>query len=773
MHLLEKELFSKNNQKSTNFMKKIIAPAIALLLMTGYGFSQEYNADETSKNAHYNTSKFKQLKEEFMTPNKQHTASGAPGHEYTQQQVDYVMNLKLDDANQRLYGESSITYHNNSKDDLEYLWVQLDQNVRAADSKNRDAQSERVRARFTAEQFSKSYLEEKFQGGFNIDYVTDSQNQPVDFFVNETMMRVNLEKPLKSGETYEFNIKWWYNINNYRTQRGRSGWETLADGNRAYAIAQFFPRLCVYNNVEGWQNMQFTGRSEFALEFGDYNVSITTPADFVLNGTGVLQNPSEVLTKDQYQRYLKAQETYSDPIYIVTEEDTNRPTKNSKATKTWKLYAENVRDFAFATSKNYMWDGMAVDINGKKVMAYSLFPVEGKKLWEEHSTRVVANTLEVYSKHTFDYPYPHATSVNVQMGMEYPMICFNFGRSDENGNYSERTKRGMISVITHEVGHNYFPMIVNSDERQWTWMDEGIDSFVQILALNKYDPEMFPLSRYPKNIVSYMKGDQSRLSPIMSQGDNIFNFGSNAYAKPAAGLFILRQTIMGPELFDRAFKTYSQRWMFKHPTPEDFFRSMEDASAMDLDWFWRGWFYTTGNNDIGVKGVKKYYVSDKPTAEAKKTMERYGATAADLPPSLYLVSEDSEEFSEDLTSKKPEDYQLLSDYLDSNFSSKDRAKIKAPKYFYEIIFEKPGDLVMPIIVEIEYEDGSKERKKYPAQIWRKNDREVTKVFPTSKAIKKIMVDPDEQTADVDMTNNSWPQKQENKFEQFKKNQIKG
>lgn len=754
-------------------MKKLMTTALVLFFFTGTTFSQEYNADKTSQKAHYNVSKFKQLKEELQPPNKQHTASGAPGHEYTQQQVDYDMKLVLDDENQRLYGDEKITYHNNSKDVLDYLWVQLDQNMRAPNSKTPDIRSERTRTRMTPEQYSNYYLEDKFQGGFVIEHVTDNNGTPVDYFINQTMMRINLEEPLKAGEKFVFNIKWWYNINNYRLQGGRSGWEKLSNGNRAYAIAQFFPRLAVYNNVEGWQNMQFWGRSEFALEFGNYTVSITTPKDFILNGTGVIENPSEVLSKDQYQRYLKAQNTYDNPLYIVTPEDVSGNKKSSKETKTWKLYAENVRDFAFAASKNYMWDGMAVDIGGKKVMAYSLFPMEGKTLWEEHSTRVVANTLEVYSAHTFDYPYPQATSVNVQMGMEYPMICFNFGRADENGNYSERTKRGMISVITHEVGHNYFPMIVNSDERQWTWMDEGIDSFVQILALAKYDPELFPMSRYPKNIVRYMKGDQSQLSPIMSQGDNIYNFGSNAYAKPAAGLFILRQTIMGPELFDHAFKTYSQRWMFKHPTPEDFFRSMEDASAMDLDWFWRGWFFTTGNNDIGVKEVKKYLVTDKPTTEAIKATERYGGSAANLPPSLYLVAEDSEDFSDELNSKNPEDYDVLDNYLNSKFTSDERKKLAPPKYFYEVKFEKPGDLVMPLIVEIEYEDGSKERKQYPAQIWNKNDREVTKVYATNKAIKKVMVDPDEQTADVDMTNNSWPKQQENQFEKFKKNQIKG
>ncbi len=755
-------------------MRNLLLIAFSILISSTNIFAQEVKLEKERQKGHYNINKFRQLKQELPTPNKQHTASGAPGYEYTQQQVDYDMELRLDDENHRIYGDETITYHNNSKDMLDYLWVQLDQNVRAADSKTKDINPDRSRSSYTPSQFSKSFMEKSFDRGFNIEYVKDASRNDINYTINQTMMRINLPKPLAAGETFVFDIKWWYNVNNYRKERGRSGFEIFENGTTAYAIAQFFPRLCVYNNVEGWQNMQFRGSSEFALEFGNYNVSITTPKDFVLNGTGVIQNPKEVLTKKQYKRYQEAQNSFDNPMYIVTPEEALETAKGkTDKTKIWKLYAENVRDFAFATSKSYMWDAMAVKLNNKKVMAYSLFPKEGGALWEEHSTRVVANTLKVYSKHTIDYPYPQATSVNVQMGMEYPMICFNFGRADKNGKFSERTKRGMISVITHEVGHNFFPMIINSDERQWTWMDEGLDSFVEILAEYEYDSEMFPMGGQPKRITNYMRGDQSRLSPIMSQGDNVFSFGANAYAKPAAGLFILRQTIMGPELFDQALKTYSKRWAFKHPTPADFFRSMEDASAMDLDWFWRGWFYTTGNNDIGIKEVKKYYITDKPTAQAEKLAKRYGTTVDKLPPALYLVSEDSKEFTSDLRNKKAEDYSVLNDYISENFSLEEKNTLKAPKYFYELKFEKPGDLVMPIIVEFEYEDGTKERKQFPAQIWRKNDNEVTKIFPTSKAIINITIDPDEQTADVDTSNNSWPKKTETEFDKFKKSKVKG
>lgn len=646
--------------------------------------------------------------------------------------------------------------------------------MRAADSKSPDIQGNGPEVFYSPKKFSDSFIA-SFDGGFKIDYVKNIDNSDISYVINHTMMRINLEKPLLSSESYIFKIKWWYNINNHATQGGRSGFEDFPeDGNNSYVIAQFFPRLCVYNNVEGWQNKQFWGRSEFALEFGDYEVSITTPADHILGATGILQNEKEVLTKTQQKRLELARNSFDNPVVIVTQKEAILSEQNkSKETKTWKFFAENVRDYAFATSRKFIWDAMAVDINGKNVMAYSYYPKEANPLYGDHSTRAVAQALKTYSKYTFDYPYHKAISVDGQMAMEYPQISFNRESPNSDGTYNDRTKYRMVAVVIHEVGHNFFPMIVNSDERQWTWMDEGLNSFVQLFAMTDYD-EGFPLSRgIPKNIVPYMKGDQSKLSPIMAQGDDLFEFGNNAYAKPATALWILRNTIMGPKLFDHAFKTYAKRWMFKHPTPADFFRTMEDASAMDLDWFWRGWFYTTGANDIGIKEVKKYYLTDKPTKEAQKLAARYGLTANQLSPYLYLVSESSDEFSEDIKSKKPKDFKLLNDFINSEFSSDEKENLVIPKYFYEIVFEKPGDLVMPIIVEFEFEDGTKERKQYPAEIWRKNDTRVTTVFPSSKTIKNITIDPDEETADIDKSNNSWPKNKKNEFDEFKTKLIKG
>jgi hypothetical protein len=589
------------------------------------------------------------------------------------------------------------------------------------------------------------------------------------------MMRIDLDTPLQPGATFSFNIKWWYNINNYLIDRDRSGYEHFPkDGNNLYIIAQFFPRMAVYNDVDGWQHMQFWGRGEFTLPFGNYEVSITTPADHILDGTGVLQNPKEVFTATEYQRYTDAFTSFDKPKIIVTQvEATEREKHFSDKTKTWKFKAENVRDFAFSSSRKFIYDMQAVKIGVKTVMAVSLYPKEGNPLWEEYSTKVVAHTLKSYSNRLFDYPYNKAISVNAdQQGMEYPMICWNFGRPKEDGTYTPQTRNGMIGVIIHEVGHNWFPMIVNSDERQWTWMDEGLNTFTQLIAQEEFETN-FPSRGYPKNIVDYMSGDQNYMSPIMTQSESIFNFSNNAYAKPAAGLYILREIVMGKELFDHAFKTYANRWKFKHPTPEDFFRTMEDASAVDLDWFWRGWFYTTDVNDIGIKSVKKYYVTDKPTKRAQNTARNYRTNITEFPKMVYLVAEDSDDFSEDMKDVKnpTKDIQLLSDYLDKNFSKEEMASLKNPQYFYEIKFNKPGGLVMPIVVDYIFEDGSKISQQYPAEIWRLNDQEVIKLFPSEKALKEIIIDPLEKTADVNKENNFWPQKEVvSKLQEFKKQQ---
>jgi len=751
------------------------------LLFSSFAIAQEVES-EAPVSGHSNENKFRQLYEEFSTPNMYRAASGAPGNAYYQQRADYDMKIELDDKNQKLYGQEIITYFNNSPDDLEYLWVQLDQNVRKKDSPSLERNGSGVQPYDYPSSFVNNYLNDPFDGGFNIEYVRDHKGNPMPYVINQTMMRVNLSRPLKSGSKISFSIKWWYNINDHVNGRGRSGYEFFPkDGNRAYVIAQFFPRMAVYNDVEGWQNHQFWGNGEFALPFGNYNVEITVPSDHILDATGKLQNRKEVFSQTMLNRYEKAKKSYDKPVLIVTQEEAEAAEKNfSNQKKTWEFYAENVRDFGFATSRKFIWDMMAVKIGNSDVMAVSMYPKEGNPLWEEWSTLAVAGALKTYSKHTFDYPYHKAISVHAKnQGMEYPMICWNYGRPNEDGTYSDRVKFGMISVIIHEVGHNFFPMIVNSDERQWGWMDEGLDTFGQYLAeqeFGKTHPKAIEgLDKYPSRrgepskIVPYMSGDQSFISPIMSNPENVYQLGPNAYGKPATALNILRETVMGKELFDHAFKTYSQRWMFKHPTPEDFFRTMEDASAVDLDWFWRGWFYTTDFVDIGVKEVKKYYVSPKPNKELRTIMENRGLTEADLPPLVYMVEEGSEDYDESLKEGDLiENSTTLKEYVMDNLSPEERSQLKTPKYFYEVVFDKPGGLVMPLIVEYSYADGTNELVKYPVQVWRKNDAEVKKVIATDKEIVGITVDPNQETADIDTSNNSWPKKiAKSDFDSFK------
>jgi len=740
-------------------MKKIILFFILPVAL----FAQEKTTTATPKQtAKYEANKFNQMYDLLATPNMFRTASGAPGPAYYQQQADYKIDIELDDKKAKLSGSETITYYNNSPDSLEYLWIQLDQNQAAKDSESPLSESEKMNRTFPASKFADKFLKKGLDRGFNIEYVKDAKGNAMSYTVNQTMMRITLASPMKPNSKMSFSIKWWYNINDYQKDGGRSGYELFEkEGNRLYVIAQFYPRMAVYNDVEGWQNMQFWGSGEFALPFGDFDVNITVPADHVMEATGELMNRSEVFTPEQVKRYELAQKSFDKPVVIVTQAEAEASEKGfSDKKKTWKFSAKNVRDFGIATSRKFIYDAMAVQLSDKVVMAASVYPKEANPLWGETSTITVAHTLKSYSSHTFDYPYPKAVSVSAEdQGMEYPMICWNFGRPDANGVTSEQIKNGMMGVVIHEVGHNFFPMIVNSDERQWTWMDEGLNSFMEFMAEQELGTN-FPSRRGPaKNIVPYMSGDQKFLEPIMSNSESIIQFGNNAYGKPATGLNILRETIMGRELFDYAFKVYANRWKFKHPTPEDFFRTMEDASAVDLDWFFRGWFYTTDFVDIGINDVKQYYVSETPTVALKDAKVRRGRFGVDKGPFVYLVEESNSELkSNQKKALKIEDVKLLSDYV-STLTAEEKGTLKSPKYFYEVEFNKPGGMLMPILVEITYEDGTLDNFKYPAQIWRKSNDTAKKVYATEKAIKKIQIDPKLETADIDVTNNTWPKEE--------------
>ncbi|WP_258100129.1 M1 family metallopeptidase [Marinoscillum pacificum] len=705
--------------------------------------------------------KFEQLGPMLPTPNTYRTASGAPGKDYWQMQADYKMAVTLDDSKQQITGKETITYYNNSPDPLDYLWVQLDQNMRADDSDTPLANARKYRDTLNVKDYYGLANSPGFEGGFNVHYVK-SAGADLKYKINKTMMRVDLTKTLQPGEKVSFDIEWDYFINDRMTDGGRSGLEYFPEeDNYLYTIAQFFPRMAVYSDNEGWQNKQFLGSGEFALSFGSYEVAITVPSDFVIGSTGTLQNPKDVLTKEQQKRLAQAKKSFDKPVFIVTEEEAiaNEKTKDS-GTKTWVFQADSIRDFAFAASRKFIWDAMAVDINGKTPLAMSYYPKEGNPLWEEYSTRVVAQTLETYSKYTIDYPYSKAISVHTaSIGMEYPMICFNYGRPNEDGTYSDRTKYGMIGVIIHEVGHNFFPMIINSDERQWTWMDEGLNTFVQYLTEKDFEVtfnEPFPSRRGPADkIVPYMSGERGLFRPIMTNSEQILQFGNNAYAKPATALNVLREVVMGPELFDYAFKKYAERWAFKNPSPADFFRTMEDASAVDLDWFWRGWFYSTDAVDVNVANVEWYRM-----ASEDNQLESKIKNSKDLSNSTSQINQ----------TPKPLGFEDVK-YRGEFKNTLDEESLKAEmsdKNFYKVTFKNEGGLVTPLLIEWTYDDGSKEFEKLPAEIWRKNEQEVTKMFIKDKKVVSVSYDPFKETADVNEEDNVFPRVDEpSRFEKFK------
>ena len=731
--------------------------------------------------------KFRQLEEILPTPNDYRTASGAPGARYWQQRVDYSIDVSLDEPTNRINGSETITYHNQSPDTLKYLWLQLDANLFRPDS---DSNLTSTRSfsppgggEITPEQVKRTVAREKFDGGVTIEAVTDAQGAPLPHTIVKTMMRVDLPQPLKPGEQFVFGVKWNYEVNNARLVGGRTGYETFDDGNKVYVIAQWFPRLAAYSDATGWQHKQYLGSGEFTLELGDYDVRITVPEDHILGATGVLQNPEEVLTEEQRNRLEEAMSSYT-PIYVVTSEEAKANESKAdkpKATKTWHFQAENVRDFAFATSRKFLWDALGVPVgegeDRRVVLAMSFFPNEGEPLWGQYSTHAIAHTINVYSRFTFEYPYPVAISVMGPVGgMEYPMICFNGPRPQRDGSYSKRTKYALISVVIHEVGHNYFPMIVNSDERQWTWMDEGINTFLQYLAEQEWE-ENYPSSRgEPAAIANYMKSrDQV---PIMTNSESVLQFGNNAYAKPATALNVLRETVLGRELFDFAFREYAQRWKFKRPMPADFFRTMEDASGVDLDWFWRGWFYSTDHCDLELEKVTvgTLVLGSPESAAPSESPEvitlaqernRELAKRIDAFPELKDQYNQTPEPTEVDLAKLKRDYETFMEKLDPE----DRKLFSTPHCYTTVEIRNVGGLVSPIILELQFADGTSETVRIPAEIWRYDAEKVTKTLHTTKEVVGVVLDPRLETADVDTSNNDWPPKEsKSRFQLFKSGQ---
>lgn len=735
--------------------------------------------------------KFEQLGTILPTPNEYRTASGAPGPKYWQQRCDYDIKADLDETNLRLTGSETVTYYNNSPNQLTYLWLQLDENEHSS-SKNANYQDASTMPRQMSD-LGMNRLEganTPNDYGVNLIKVTDAMGKPLKYTVNKTMMRLELPTVLKPGQQFIFKIDWNYHITDRMKEGGRGGYEYFPeDGNYLFTITQWYPRLCVYSDFQGWQNHQFTSRGEFALTFGNFKVQMTVPADHVIGATGECQNYQQVLSPAQFARWQKAQTT-KEPIEIVTLDEAKASEKQkSKAKKTWIFKADNVRDFAWGSSRKFVMDAMPAFVEGKKVMCMSYYGKEAYGLYRKMSTKAVAHTIKTYSKFTIPFPYPVAQSVEAANGMEYPMICFNYGRTEKDGSYSEGTKYGMLGVVIHEVGHNFFPMIINSDERQWSWMDEGLNSFVEYLTEELWDNK-FPTRGGPAwTITDYMRLPKDQLEPIMSNSENIIGFGPNAYTKPATGLNILRETIMGRDLFDYSFKEYARRWAFKHPEPADLFRTMEDASGEDLDWFWRGWFYGTDACDLSLDTVK-YFKADlsyvAPTQRDTTVMRTLpkpaGSTFDDI--SKVRNREDKNiTFAVDADTTLRDFYWRYNRGLETYDSSKypvpmsgntepmdDAMKQKlANKNFYELTFSNKGGLVMPIILEWTYTDGTKEIERIPAQIWRKNEGKVVKVFVKDKQVAKVQLDPNKETADINTTNNAWPKVAEepSKFQAFK------
>ncbi len=718
--------------------------------------------------------KFEQLGEALPTPNSYRTGSGAPGSNYWQQRADYEIKAEVNDDNQLLTGSETITYYNNAPEALRFLWLQLDQNIFAEQSITNQTNTGVLKDSIPAAFFNTAtgIIVSDYKGGFTIKSVKDAAGKNLDYIINNTMMRIDLPSPLKTGEKFILSIDWTYTESDRQMFDGRGGYEFFPeDGNYVYTFGQWFPRMCVYDDYEGWKNKQYLGQGEFALTFGNYRVRITVPADHIVAATGTIQNPKEVLSKEHLARYEKAKKTFDAPVFIVTEKEAIQKEKTKSLKKaTWEFYAENVRDFAFASSRKFIWDAQAVKVGSKTPLAQSLYPKEGNPLWERESTKAIKNTLEIYSERTFDYPYPVANSIHsANQGMEYPMICFNGERPKKNGTYSKGTLTALVYVVVHEIGHNFFPMIVNSDERQWAWMDEGINTFLEKETIRVRYPELYGTHGTPKGMIPFMRGDKSQMRPIMTSSDNIRpgELAANAYAKPSAALTILRETVMGPELFDKAFQEYAQRWAFKHPGPADFFRAMEDASAVDLDWFWRGWFYTTDHVDVDMKEVKWFRLRSEKIDPEKKRLK---VTKGDL------ELEGHGEGAMNDFSKGPKEFSLMNtpDYVYSEFKSRVddnaiRQKLEG-KNIYQIKFRNIGGLVTPLVIEWTYKDGSKEIERIPAEIWRINETEITKVFIKDKEAVNIVLDPNFELADVEMRNNVFPKKSSvSRFDQFKKN----
>jgi Peptidase family M1 domain len=726
--------------------------------------------------------KFQQLEQLLPAPGAQRNAAGAPGPGYWQNRADYVIEASLDEKTHTLTGRGTITYHNASPDPLHYLWLQLDPNFFSHNAESRTLDKPDDPAKFPYRKLEELVAAESYSSDLVVSSVQDAAGVALPSTIVKTMMRIDLPAPLPPGGTYRFSLAWRFVLNPWKGSAFRTGYEVFEkDGNALYVVAQWFPRLAAYTDYTGWQHKQYLGTGEFTLEFGHYDVRLTVPDDHIVTATGELQNADAVLTAVQRER-LKSAATAAAPVFVVTPDEARANESHRPAgTKTWVFQAENVRDFAFATSRKFIWDAMGAaghSYQGRPVLAMSFYPKEGLPLWDKYSTHAIIHTLDVYSRFSFPYPYPVAISVNgpVGGGMEYPMICFNRPRPEDDGTYPQRTKYGLIGVVIHEVGHNYFPMVVNSDERQWTWMDEGLNSFVQSLAQEEWERD-WPQRRDARQLTEYMR--RTDRVPVMTNSESIHELGLNSYAQPTVALNILREVVMGRELFDHAFKTYAQRWMFKRPVPADFFRTMEDASGLDLDWFWRGWFYSTDHVDIALDQIRWLQLNsqdpavEKPRAEAEKKARPVSTLRernAALPRRLDRYPELKDFYDHyDEATVLPSELKKYQELIKQLGEAKiDPALLKTPRNFYLLDFSNIGGIVMPLPLRLEYTDGTTEEMMLGAELWRYNTEKCAKLIMTAKELKAVTLDPRDELADCDLENNFWPRRLvKTKFQLYK------
>ena len=728
--------------------------------------------------------KFRQLDEVFPSPNLSRPATGEPGPMYWQQRADYKIQIKLNEDTRSVEGSETITYTNNSPLTLKYIWLQLDQNIFAEESINNLTRP--WGGGDSSVDFStlrRQNFMDKFEGGFQ-ELSIKINNKSPDTNLVGTHVRINLEKPLKPGESTSLDIEWAYALVEENAVRARNGYETFEDGNDIFLMAQWYPRVTVFSDYEGWHNKEFIGNGEFTLEFGDFEVDISVPSDHVVSATGVLLNENDVLSPIQKKRMKQARKSEK-PMFIITPDEAyDNELEKSTDYKTWSFKAENVRDFAWASSRKFIWDAAGYKQDSKEnplVMAMSFYPKEGEPLWSKYSTEAVMHTMKVYSKYSFDYPYPTAQSVNGPVGgMEYPMITFNGPRTeledDGTRTYSRSEKEFLIGVVIHEVGHIYYPMIVNSDERQWTWMDEGLNTFVQYLAEQEWDINYRSDRGEPRWMTEFMSS--SYQVPIMTNSESLLQFGNNAYGKPATALVVLRETILGRELFDQAFREYSVRWKFKRPTPYDFFRTMEEASGVDLDWFWRGWFYSTDHVDIALNNI---HLASLDTLDPQINLAKDRVDFENEPlilhdqrneaakietrvterPELLDIYNEYDEFTPS-DREMGDSKEILEDLYDKNDSDPEWKKkalveaIEKDEGYYIFEFSNKGGLVMPIPLEITYADGTKELIRIPVEIWRKNSKKTKWLKRSKLKITQAVIDPYWEIGDTQIENNYYP-----------------